>query len=309
MKKIRCIKNLFIVLLSLCLVITGGCGKQSEDNVVQKNYLYYRSSDGKSVFSVEVDLEEKNGKEAVSYCLEKLGEKPDGGQKLLPQGVSLNGYQVDGNTVTLDFSKAYKNMDKVTELLVRSGYVRTLVEISDIDYVTFEVEGKTLTDESGNALGLMSADTFIENAGKSVNNYQYNEITLYFTDINGHALVSEGRAIYYSSNKSLEWAIVERLIAGPKVTGHVATVSPDTQILSVTSQDGTCYVNLDQSFETGVLSVDAQVSIYSIVDSLIQNCDVSKVQISVNGVNSVVYGNQVDLNQSFEMNREIISES
>ena len=183
------------------------------------------------------------------------------------------------------------------------------MEISDIDYVTFEVEGKTLTDESGNALGLMSADTFIENAGKSVNNYQYNEITLYFTDINGHALVSEGRAIYYSSNKSLEWAIVERLIAGPKVTGHVATVSPDTQILSVTSQDGTCYVNLDQSFETGVLSVDAQVSIYSIVDSLIQNCDVSKVQISVNGVNSVVYGNQVDLNQSFEMNREIISES
>lgn len=295
------------LLLSLILLL-GGCGTLKEDTLVQQTYLYYRSQEENKTEVRKIDLDEMTAEEAVSYCLNAF-EKAENGGPLLPDGISLLNYRLENGILTLNFSASYDTMDKVTELLTRACYVRTLTQIDGISEVAFTVDGKALKDSQGNEVGLMSASTFIENAAKSVNNYQYHEITLYFTDANGHVLLPEGRAIYYSSNKSLEWAVVERLIAGPKVSGHAATLSADTQIISVTSQDGTCYVNLDQSFATTLLAVDAQVTIYSIVNSLIQNCDVKRVQIAVNGSNNVVYDNEIDLSQSFELNTDLIQES
>ena len=305
MKRLRII-NCFLCLMAACALVLGGCGRSEEDSPEQKQYLYYRSEDGKSALAVEIEPDEEDTQTAVEHYLEALKETPDGGQALLPEAVSLLDYQIGDGQVVLDFSKSYYDMDQVTELLVRSGYVRSLTQIEAVSGVAFKVENEDLTDSDGHAIGVMTADSFIENAGKSVNNYQYNEITLYFTDADGHTLIPEGRAIYYSSNKSLEWAVVERLIAGPKVSGNYPTLQPETQILSVTSQDGTCYVNLDQTFVQPLANVDDEVTVYSLVNSLIRNCDISRVQISVNGINNVVYDDEIDLSQSFEMNGDLL---
>ena len=53
------------------------------------------------------------------------------------------------------------------------------------------------------------------------------------------------------------------------------------------------------------LPVDAQIPIYSIVNSLIDAGNVSQVQISINGDTSLLFKDKVDMNQLFQVNHEL----
>ena len=61
--------------------------------------------------------------------------------------------------------------------------------------------------------------------------------------------------------------------------------------LSVTIKDGICYVNFDSTFLTGAYDVLPEVTVYSIVNSLVGGTEAQKVQITINGENRCkVYG-------------------
>ena len=51
--------------------------------------------------------------------------------------------------------------------------------------------------------------------------------------------------------------------------------------------------------------MDAQIPVYSIVNSLIAAGNVSQVQISINGDTSLVFKDEVDMNQLFQVNHEL----
>lgn len=185
--------------------------------------------------------------------------------------------------------------------------VRTLVQVDGVSYVTFTVEGKDAVTPGGEVLGPMNADSFVEDSGRQINAILNQTIRLYYTNESGSALRTEGRSIYYSASKPLEWAIVERVIAGPKETGNYPTVPSNTQIISVTSSNGICYVNLNSSFTEGALSIDPRVSIYSIVNSVVDNCEgIDRVQIAIEGESSVVYRDAVDLSVPLEADMSLV---
>ena len=106
--------------------------------------------------------------------------------------------------------------------------------------------------------------------------------------------------VRYNSNISKEKLIVEKLMKGPETSVAKATINPDTNLLSVTTKDGICYVNFDKTFLKGAYDVKPQVTIYSLVNSLTQGTGVGKVQISINGENDVKYMQTVDLSQPLE---------
>ena len=74
------------------------------------------------------------------------------------------------------------------------------------------------------------------------------------------------------------------------------------------SSDGVCYVNLDEAFRSKVLAVDERVTIYAIVNSLIEDCNVNAVQISIAGETDVDFGNGIRLNQPFTADRSLVVE-
>ena len=78
---------------------------------------------------------------------------------------------------------------------------------------------------------------------------------------------------------------MEELISGPsgQVPGIYPTVNNNTKILSVTTKDGICYVNMDSNFLMVVNNVSTELAIYSIVNSLAELTNVNKVQILING--------------------------
>lgn len=114
----------------------------------------------------------------------------------------------------------------------------------------------------------------------------------------------------YNSNISMDKLVVEQLIEGPEDEENgengYATISPETKVVSVTTRDGVCYVNLDEGFLTQQGNVTPEVAVYSIVNSLAELSGINKVQISVNGSTDLVYMETIPLSQVFERNLEIM---
>lgn len=163
-------------------------------------------------------------------------------------------------------------------------------------------------DDNGISVGMMTADTFIENAGNEINAYEKVNLRLYFANEEGNLMVEENqRNVVYNSNISMEKLVVEKLIEGPKSAGAYPTINPAAKIVSVTVKDGICYVNLDSAFQSQPYNVTSEVTIYSITNSLVELPNVNKVQIAVDGETNISYRENVSLNTVFERNLDLLS--
>ena len=218
------------------------------------------------------------------------------------------GYTLDGEQLTIDFDEHYKEIDSITEILIRAAIVRTLTQVEGVNYVSFTIQGETLTDNAGVAIGTMSADMFIDNAGKEINTYEKVNLCLYFANESGDRLIQENqRNVVYNSNISIEKLVVEKLIEGPASDSAYPTINPATKIISVNVKDGICYVNLDSAFLSQPYNVTSDVTIYSITNSLVELPNVNKVQISINGETSILYKESISFTTIFERNLDIMS--
>ena len=197
-------------------------------------------------------------------------------------------------------------MSPTTEVLTRAAIVRTLTQIEGINYVNMKIGDKDLTDSLGAVIGSMTADQFVDNSGNEINTYENVDLTLYFASENGKYLVKAIRPVEYSSNISLERVIVENLIMGPSGENLYPTINPNTKIQSVTVKDNICYVNLSEDFLIQQSNVTPEVTIYSIVNTLVELSNVNKVQIAIGGNNSVIFRETFELTMLFERNLDIL---
>ena len=197
-------------------------------------------------------------------------------------------------------------MSPTREVLVRAALVRTLVQIPGVEGVSMCIGEAPLLDRSGNPIGLMQKDTFVDNEGVEINAYDQVALHLYFADETGTQLVETTRTVIYNTNMSMERLVVEILIAGPEGKEIYPTVDPDTRIISVTDTDGVCYVNLSPEFLNAVGDVTPEVTLYSIVNSLAELKDVHRVQFMVNGDSQVLYREMIQLDNTFSRNLDMV---
>lgn len=78
--------------------------------------------------------------------------------------------------------------------------------------MTLLIDGDPLKDSKGREIGTMTADSFLENSGREIYQYQYATLTLYFANEAGDHLVKETRRVPYSTNIPLERVVVEQLM-------------------------------------------------------------------------------------------------
>ena len=100
---------------------------------------------------------------------------------------------------------------------------------------------------------------------------------------------------------------MDELIKGPFTASLKATIPSDTKVISVTMNEGICYVNFDEGFLNSLSDVLDSITIYSIVDSLSEMPNVSRVQILVNGKSDKNY-NTISLGTSVERNLDYLKE-
>ena len=299
-------KKLYGALLAvLSVLMLSACGEENYDN---QNILqvYYISNSETKVEAHSQEMKSSMPEEQLDELIQSLAANPE---KLEYKAPLAMGFQVldiglDDGKVLLNVDEAYRNLPVTTEVLVRAAIVRTLTQLEGINYVGITVEGNQLFDSLGNLVGWMNADQFIDNDGNEINTYEQVKIKLYFAGEDGTNLIAAYREKYYSTNVPLERFVVEELLAGPSgyVEGLYPTINPATKIISVMTKDGVCYVNLDEDFLTVVNNVSTDVSIYSIVNSLVELSNINKVQILVNGDAPSNFPNN-----TFERNLDIVT--
>ncbi len=293
------------VLVTISMILLASCGQEEKEENVYPVYYVSNSETRVEIHShvMEADDPEKQLLELV----ECLGTNPEKLEYKAPfsMGFEVLGIEADENgRLQIDVSAAYRELSVTTEVLVRAAIVRTLTQLPSVSAVMITVEGNTLYDSKNNEVGWMNAEQFINNDGNEINTYELARVRLYFADESGTRLIAADREKHYSTNTPLERFVVEELIAGPsgRIEGLYPSVNGSTKIMNVTTKDGICYVNLDESFLTVVNNVSTEVSIYALVNSLVELSNVNQVQILINGEVPASFSST-----TFERNLDIVT--
>lgn len=297
---------LFIIFISGCEV------EMKEANGQESEYkLYGISTDEtkltETAYWPQEETQEFMVKDLMQYLGNQKAEEP--ASNLLPEGVKINSYDLQENLLIVDFNPKYLKIARVKEVLVRAGIVKTFLQVPGIEKVQFRVEGNELCDSQKKPIGEMDASTFAEYDGYDLDTYRYDTFTLYFADKTGKKLKKEQRSIYYRGDLSREKVVMEQLARGPMVKGNYPSIPEDTKANRISTADGICYVDLNSNFVDQVMDVEEEVTIYSIVNSLLANCEADCVQISVDGQQECTFGADTPLYVFYKMNKEIIKKN
>lgn len=309
-----------VAILTAFALIFGGCAERASQETLDSDeiYLYYVSEDSSSIapFAYRAPQVDEDGLEESVYYqklilkwIDALSGVPEDIHYKSPieNGTGVQTVTYLAGQATLDFNSAYLSTAPQTEILNRAAIVKTLMQIEGVEGIVFTVEGMPLTDSKQVPVGVMTADTFVSNPGAEINSYETTKVLVYFADEEGNMLIGRTENVGYISNISMERLVVDRVIAGPLNDKAYPTVSPTLKVLNVTTKDGICYVNLDNSFLTKTLKVSDEAVIYSFVNSLTELPNVSKVQFMIDSETEVTFGDHIYLSEPFERNLEIIS--
>lgn len=305
-------KGLLLMAVLLCgLFALVACGQQDEETGTSCQVYCVSNSETKvesHEYIIQADTQEEQLKELLEYLStmpERLEYKPP-----LTMGFSLKDYTLENGKLMLDVDAGYKELKPTTEVLVRAAIVYTLTQLDGVNLVGITIEGSPLADSLGNPVGMMTAEQFINNEGSEINTIETAHLKLYFANATGDGLIAVNRTQNYNSNVPLEKLVVQEIIAGPdpELSDTVfPVVNPNTKVLGTTVTDGVCYVNLDDSFLNQTYNVTADVTIYAMVNSLIELSNVNKVQISINGDTTGVYREKYSFTTIFDRNLDIIA--
>jgi|GEM_PF-744857 len=275
-------KHIFPVLIAICLALEA-CGTTAATESAAKSVSVYRElrpeyqTGGKLLQAEKITMD--SAADSVQTAVSALNSSPQS-EKLenpLPNGVELLDASLQGNCVTAEMNSAYLDVTGFDKTLIDCCITMTMCSIEGVDYVTVCVDGETVADK------LSSEDFLLFNTVKSLNTAK---VQIYFPKVSSNTLGSEYRSISFDDNNSAERCILDSLLGGPAPGGGLKRPFPaDTVLLSVYTQDGVCTVSLTDftSEVQNPTATDAELSIYSLVDSLTEFSDVQSVQILING--------------------------
>lgn len=297
MKNVK-MKILFLVILILSLGIAA-CNEGENTKEEEKFKLYYLDESSTKLEAVEYSIESEDIKDIINEVLNEMLIQRENYNVTIPKTVQILSYELSSNNLSINFSAGYNNLDNISEIFLRASVVLTLTQLDEVEYVSIYVDNKPLKDANGATVGMLAASDFIDKVGNTLNNYETTTVTLYFANLRGNSLKTEIRTGMYDSSKSLERYIVEQLIKGPAVGSNYETLPKNTEILSINTSNGICYIDFDSDFAKGATSVKDEIMIYSLVNSLTELSYINKVQISVEGEVDISLHNKVSLDTLF----------
>ena len=302
-------QSLYLLILLLSIAGIAGCERGRQDAAEYK--VFYVNKENTKTIAVGYEPKAEDHLGMIQEFLELLFQKEESKDyhQAVPEEVKLESWKLDNAQLYMYFGSSYLEMDHVSEVLCRAAIVRTLTQVKGVECISFYVEDSPLMDESGSLIGLMTAESFIENPGEQINTIQTASITLYFSNKKGTGLVPEVQEVHYSSNISMEKLVMEQLLKGPEGAGARSALPEGTKLVSVSVLDGAGFVNLNEGFLSQNYEIAESVVIYSIVNSLAELPNINKVQISVNGDSNMKKKKKMDLNVMYERNLDYLDES
>ena len=298
-----------IVCILLCLSLLAGCrkGKEPEEG---ESFICYVNTEDTALVKEKYEMKGENAEEKVQNLLNAMQKEPDSIEykSVLPEKLKIQDWTLSDKKLEIHFNSTYEKLSAAKEVLLKAAVVQTLSQLSEVEYVCFFIENSPLTDNLGKEVGYMRAEDFVQNTGSLLYSYQVGELKLYFANEQGNALITENISVRYNSNTSIEKLIVEQLLKGPSKEGLYPVIPPETKVLGVSVKDNVCYVNLDEGFLNNTYTIDPKITIYAIVNSIVDGGASSQVQILVNGESDITYMGTVDLSKPLSRDQNLVEE-
>lgn len=292
-----------VLLLAAQAAAFSGCTRGAAHNDPERFMVYFTNQYADDIIFKEHEIKGAPQMEQVDLLQRLLdymftqNEEDTKFYVVKPETVLLQGMIVKDGIVTLDFNNAYLNMTNVREIIFRASVVLTLIQVSGVTGVAFTVDEAPITTSSGDSVGIMTKDTFVnvllteEGMLK-----QETDLTIYFADEAGEKLVPvDYRFTIDNSNTSMEEYIMNRILEGPVNTQTKRTVAKDLTVSSIVTTDHICYVNFSKNFLNQEQPVSDEIMVYSIVNSLCRLTYVHSVQFMVEGDTNVLLHGTMDL--------------
>lgn len=294
--------------LCVLLLLLPACTKEAESISPYKIYYLNAEQNGLVEQSYKGEVEDtEQAIEEMIQCLKKGTDKIEE-QSVIPKEVQIEKYKLEKERLTLYFSEEYLKLNTVHEILLRAAVVRSLTQLDGVKLVAFYVNGEPLKNKEGKEYGYFQSDDFVQNTGASINSYEETTMKLYFASEKGDKLIAQTVNVQHNSNAALEKAIVEQLMRGPSGTKTQRTIPKGTKLLSVSMKEGICYLNFDEGLLTILPGITPEITIYSIVNSVLECGSLGQVQILINGESNVKFQESVDLSHAFSKNYVLIEE-
>ena len=299
---------IFAALIISLSVMLSGCILNRNAGTEGNFRVYYPDKENVKVVAMGYDIVPQDTEGMIREAINRLSLQPSDYElrAAIPEGVHVNSVALTDGVLLLDFDTEYLRNAGRDEILRRAAIVRTLNQIDGVDEISFTVDGAVLNDSKGAPVGLMTADMFIDNAGDEINAYERTGLILYYADEEGTGLIKTSENVAYNSNISMEKLVTEHLISGPLSYGVYPVTAPEVKILSVTTKDGVCYVNLSKEFLQKQGKLSDEVVLYSFINSLTELPNINKVQFMVDSETEISFGDHSYLNEAFERNLEIV---
>lgn len=301
-------KKTYWMLIVLVLLLLTGCNKQEEkeDSAFK---IYYVNKDQTMLVGVSYEPKEKEPSKLVEEIIVAFRQEPEDSSLRLakPKEVRIMGYNFgEAGQLQLSFDEDYNQVTGVEEVLMRAALVKTFTQIDTVEEVEFYINGLPLS-KGDTLIGRMQADDFIDNVGEMTTYSKTAVISLYFSNEAGDALVESQRQVEYDGSILLEQIVVEQLIDGPmkEEEGMKGTIPKGTVLNKISKKDGICSLDFSSEFLESLEGVNPEVTIYSIVNTLVEQPSVDKVQFTIDGETVENY-KTIDLDQFFERNLNLI---
>ncbi|MDD6233784.1 MAG: GerMN domain-containing protein [Lachnospiraceae bacterium] len=311
----RVIVICMVVMLGI-MPMAGCANADSEDSNHTGYVVYTANSNGTGLDSERYEIREKEANDVVNRLYKLVSRSTDRGVSGIYAQLSRRpDFTISDRVLYVDLPESYNNMNNVDQILLRASIVKTMIQVDEIDYVSFSIDNKPLTmyvgmgndvnTSAGSAL--INGNNFVDSELNAYDMLERKELVLYYADADGTGLVGEREYVSYNKNTSVEQVIVEKLIEGPDISAGQRALPNGIKLLSISTREGVCYVNLSETFLDTMSDVSAEATLYSIVNSLCEVDGIKKVQILVNGNKTDNFREKYPLSNLYERNLDLVS--
>lgn len=266
--------------------------------------IYFLDAVTKTTLVPEVmQISNEANDKLVRTVLQKLvdGSKNPNMLSTVPSNVVIESVLLKNDAVEVSLSSEYSSLKPTEELFLRASLVWTLTDLSFINSVKIFAGGKEISKSDGELFGYIKREDIVLEPTSDVESANQFTQKLYFSNISASLAVEE-RVISVTPSQKRERVVLEQLIAGPQSEDLSPTIPPETKILNIEVKNNVCYIDLSSDFVTkhNGGSSGEFLTIYSIVNSLTELPEITKVQFFIEGEKQDTFKGHIDLSTSFE---------
>ena len=288
MIKQKALRKIFITTLTMFIILTIYTipNTYKKDNILRTNLeieeitglntdtIYLLNKENYLVKTdIFIDTNNLNNKieKIIDYLMIDNNKIPVDLYGYIPKNTKLLNYNIESNSLLLNFSKEFLNT-KDEEILI-TGIVYSLIELKDINEVSFQVEGKFYKDYNN-----LNKSIGINKNILYTNTRNINKVVVYYLDKRDTYYVPVTN--YINDKRDKIEVIIDELKTTKK--GLISYINDNVKLLDYKEENSLLILNFNDKLKDN--NSDSKEKILNTISySVFDNYDVNMVMFEING--------------------------